>query len=102
MKIDPPVSAPVSLAQVRKLRARTHPRGGDFRHEVPTYAPEVMHVDAVAPADPDSHEPPEFDDIEITRNDALETAREVCHELAGLTLPIANGQAARIQHLFHP
>ena len=62
---------------VRRMRARTHPRGGDFRQEVPTHAPEVMHVDALAPADPDSHEPPEFDDVEITRDDALETARDI-------------------------
>ncbi|MEP3072927.1 hypothetical protein [Maricaulis sp.] len=102
MKIDPPVAAPISLARVRKMRARTHPRGGDFRQEVPTHAPEVMHVDALAPADPDSHEPPEFDDVEITRDDALETARDIAHELAALTLPIANWQASRVHHLFHP
>ena len=102
MKIDPPVAAPISLAQVRKMRARTHPRGGAFRQEVPTHAPEVMHVDALAPADPDSHEPPEFDDVEITRDDALETARDIAHELAALTLPIANWQATRVHHLFHP
>jgi len=101
MKIDPP-ARPVSLSTVRSLKARTHPRGGDFRQEVPTHAPEVMHVDGLAAADPDSHEPPEFDDVEITRDDALATAREVGLELAAQTLPIANFQAARIQHLFHP
>ena len=101
MKIDPP-ARPVALSTVRALKTRTHPRGGDFRHEVPTHAPEVMHVDGLAAADPDSHEPPEFDDVEITRDDALATAREVGLELAAQTLPIANFQAARIHHLFHP
>lgn len=101
MKIDPP-PPPTSLAGMRKLRARTHPRGGDFRQEVPTHAPEIVHVDALGSADADSHEPPEFMDMEVTRADALAAAREVGHGLADLTLPIANWQASRILHLFHP
>jgi hypothetical protein len=54
----------------------------------------------VAAADPDNHEPPDFEDIEISRDEALETAHTVGHELAGLSVAIANHHAARLQHLF--
>ena len=102
MKVEPPVAAPIPLARAARLRTPAHPRGGDFRHEVPTHAPEVLHVDALDAADPDSHEPPDFDEPAMDRLQALATARDVSAELAGLDLAIANHQAARVLHLLHP
>lgn len=102
MKIERPAS-PVSLAVARQVRSRLAASYGHdaARHDNSLHGPDRLMVDTVAPVDPDNHETPEFEDAEISRDDALETARIVGHELAVLDCAIANHHATRLQHLFH-
>ena len=71
------------------------------QHDNSLHGPSVLHVDSVAAADPDNHEPPDFEDIEISREEALATAHAVGCGLAEQRYAIANHHAERLQPLFH-